>query len=120
MDDQVKFTAVMNMCFGLWLSLSPFILGYSGLSGYNAVATIEAVVIGVIVLVLAPMRFARPAGHTWPTWVNLELGAWMIVSPYLLGTQQISSVLPNDLVVGIGIVVCSLWNMMAASSGAAS
>ncbi len=120
MDDQVKFTAVMNITLSLWLILSPFILGYSGLSGYNGVATIEAFVVGIPVLVLAATRFAHPTGRVWPTWVNALLGAWLIASPYLLGTSQVSGVLPNDLVVGIGILFCGLWNLMAASSGAAS
>lgn len=43
----------INALFGIWLIISPWVLGFSHMSS----ATVSAVVCGVVVLVLGAIRF---------------------------------------------------------------
>jgi len=47
---------------------------------------------------------------TWLAWVNVVLGAWEIVAPWVWGYTGISSAGRwNDIVIGILILAVSLW-----------
>ncbi|MBI2591126.1 MAG: SPW repeat protein [Candidatus Brennerbacteria bacterium] len=42
-------------------------------------------------------------------WVQLILGVWIFVSPWLLGFYEINLALWSNLIAGIAIVILSLW-----------
>jgi hypothetical protein len=48
----------------------------------------------------------------WPSWVNLVLGAWLLISPAILhyasGTAQ-----SEDVLLGILVMVAALWSLAA-------
>lgn len=68
-----------NLVLGVWLFLSPWILGFTG----TGVAMWNAYVLGVIIAVAAIA--ALVAFHEWEEWADMAFGAWLIVSPWLLG-----------------------------------
>jgi hypothetical protein len=44
---------------------------------------------------------ALAAFQKWEEWVNAALGAWLIVSPFILGFGSVTAALWNQLIVGV-------------------
>lgn len=40
----------------------------------------------------------------WPSWVNMFLGAWLVVAPYVLGYADVPRASLNSVLVGIAVV----------------
>ena len=106
--DRQHMPSLLNVVAGVWLILSPFVLGYST----DAAARNVDIVVGVVVAVLAA---GRAFGHTgaWAAWTNVVLGAWVLVEPYMLrfGNHGITST--NHMVTGLIIVAFALWGAFA-------
>ena len=107
---QVRVPSGLNLLFSLWLIASPFLMGYSTAS---MAALWDALIVGVVVLVLSWIRENNPAGPVWMSWVSAVLGVWMIVSPFILGTGAVAGVMLNDIVVGLAFLVLGLWSALA-------
>lgn len=84
---------------GLWLMLSPFVLGH----GDRSAAMWNEVVVGAIVLVLAGIRVARPDRFAGLSWVNLIAGLWLIAAPFVCGYSEVARAMWNDIIVGLVI-----------------
>ena len=69
----------VNFLLGLWLILSPWALGYSA----TEAALWNAIVLGLVIgaLAIAALVEFRP----WEEWLDMALGAWLVISPWLLG-----------------------------------
>lgn len=100
-----------NLVLGLWLALSPWVLSYA----QEATPAWNAHIVGVIIAVAAFAALA--AFQKWEEWFNAALGAWLIVSPFILGFSAISAALWNQLVVGLVVLVLSAWAAMAETDG---
>ncbi len=96
--------------FALWLIFSPLILGYTD----SPRAVLNAVIVGVIVLAMATYRMARPAGSRWPSWVVLELSAWLLISPFALGITSVPAAMWNDIAIALSLIVFTLVGLMQA------
>lgn len=97
----------VNTVLGVWLVVSPWVLGY-------ATATTpawNAWVLGVVIAVTGIA--ALTAFHRWEEWVNAVLGAWLVVSPWLLGFTGLTAALWNQIVVGIVVAGLAIWRAMA-------
>ncbi len=115
MYQQVKVASGLNILLSIWLIVSPFLLGFSAGS---ALALWDAIVVGVVVLILSWIRMANPESATWISWVSALLGLWLIVSPFVLGTSFIMAVMWDDIIVGIGMVIFGAWAALAAPAAA--
>jgi len=43
-------------------------------------------------------------------WLIIILGTWLIVSPWLLGFSALNLVLWNNVIVGVLIILATLWH----------
>jgi SPW repeat len=80
MDDwtNAKWCDVANLILGAILFFSPWIFGFeSGRASENAV------IAGIAIMVLAIAALAAFA--VWEEWLNLVVGLWTLVSPWVLG-----------------------------------
>jgi len=94
-----------NGVLGLWLAASPWILSYAA----EAVPAWNAHVVGVIIAIAAIA--ALIAFQKWEEWVNTALAAWLVVSPFLLGFNNLTSATANQIVVAVlvgGLALASL------------
>jgi len=68
------------LAFGAWLCLSPFWL----VSYASPVSTAawNSYVVGVLVVLFALAALARP--RRWEEWVEIVLGIWLVISPFVL------------------------------------
>jgi membrane protein YdbS with pleckstrin-like domain len=69
----------INLVLGIWLIVSPLALGYTAQTtpAWNAYA------IGIVVAVLSAAALWQ--FQKWEEWLSALLGAWLIVSPWILG-----------------------------------
>ena len=98
-----------NLVLGLWLAISPWALSYAG----EFRPAWNAHIVGVIIAIAA--LAALTAFQQWEEWVNAALGAWLIVSPYLLGFSALTSALWNQIIVGLLVAILAVWAAMTTS-----
>ena len=91
----------VNLLLGIWVIISPFVLGIYAPKGiWNNVIT------GVVVGVLAIIRWSMHQSG-W-SWVNLILGIWLVISPFVLFLS--GAAMWNNVILGILICAFSLTN----------
>jgi hypothetical protein len=98
---------------GFWLLLSPWTLHFEE----QTAATENAVIVG-FVLVLAEV-VTLTAFQLWEEWINVALGAWLVVSPWLLrGVGPAATT--NFLLVGILVIALAGYEMWQVAKARAS
>ncbi len=92
---------------GVWEVLAPFLLGYSGTRN----ALWDAIVVGVLLIILGAWAAlaSAPATVKALNWVNVVLGVWLIIAPFVLAYTGVMAAMWNDIIVGIIIAVLAAW-----------
>lgn len=93
------------MLAGLWLWVSPFVLNFK----LGSDASSDANVIGILIGTLSMMAIAT--SQAWEEWTKVVLGAWLLASPWLLGFSHQGVATDNIMIVGLVVVVMSLWSL---------
>jgi hypothetical protein len=95
---------VINLVLGAFLFASPWIFGFaSGVQSQNAIIS------GVVIAVLSLAALAAFA--QWEEWLNLIVGLWVLVSPWVLGFAN-TTALTVCVIVGLivaAIAAIELW-----------
>lgn len=102
MADAGAAAAVLNVIAGIWLIISPFVLGYTG-----ADATWNPIVFGAIVGVFALARIAGGVRAVWLSWLNMAIGVWLFISAFWLATSSQASW--NVGALGVVVFVLGAW-----------
>jgi len=120
-----------NFVLAIWLFFSPWILSFGsatpaaapaqGAQAVNAVsnAAWNAWVLGVLVFLVAISAISRM--EFWQEWINLLLGAWIFIAPWVLGFARgtLSAASCDYWIVGALIFLISAGSIsMLQSSGA--
>jgi hypothetical protein len=94
-----------SFSLGLWLALSPWIVGYAEHAG----ATANAVTAGLVLALASHFECVACEEHLPVEWLNLTIGAWLVGAPFLIdfGTRAAAV---NSMAVG----ACIAW--LAASA----
>ena len=93
--DSPRTTLELGVLVGVWLLVSPFILGFSG---YSAPTWNDAIIgLGTLVAMYSP--YGRETD--WRGYAGVLLGLWVLISPWVLGYAHIAPALWNSVVVGI-------------------
>jgi hypothetical protein len=95
-----------NILAGVWLIFAPFILRFTD---HRGIAWSTGIV-GLVVALLAVIRVFGPHRIVGLSWVNATLGAWLIVSPLILGDAGVAPVVWSSVVLGTiitGLAICS-------------
>ncbi len=106
---QARIPSALNILFSLWLIASPWLLGFYT---KNLVALWDAIIVGVIVLVLSWIRENNPGSYPWMSWVNAILGIWLIISPFILGVGAVTGVMMDFVIVGIAFLIFGVWSAL--------
>jgi hypothetical protein len=109
-DQQVKTAGWINVILGVWLIVSPFLLGFSGttLSRSN-------VVFGIIIAALSLLEVSMPSDSAWAGWLNAIFGVWILISPFVLGFATMGA-LWNGIILGIVVAVLAIWAATSSST----
>jgi hypothetical protein len=105
------------LALGVWLFLSPWILGFAAAApgagaevagGFTAAAW-NAWILGVVVAAFA--LWAALQSAAWPNWASGVLGAWLVLSPWILDFAAVTAALWNHVLVGVLIVARVVWDL---------
>ncbi|RZL91712.1 MAG: hypothetical protein EOP82_12015 [Variovorax sp.] len=96
----------VNTLLGAWVVLSPWALGFQGTTS----ATANAVVVGLALIAAALGAIFVP--RAWEEWTEFALGAWVIVSPWLLGFSAQRDPMLSAVISGLVIAVLALWTLL--------
>src|SRR5262252_4823731 len=88
-----------SFALGLWLAVSPWIVGYEA----DHSATGNAAFVGVALALGAHFEIALD--ELWTEWINLAVGLWLLAAPFLLGFASTAS-MGNCIIVGS--LICAL------------
>lgn len=91
---------------GIFVFLTPWFIPYlfSASIAEGAVAWSHHVV-GAAITVIGIAALSR--NRRWEEWVEIALGAWLIVSPWLLGFTDMTELAWNSVIAGAAVVVLS-------------
>lgn len=95
---------VFNLLLGAVLFISPWLFGFaSGVQSQNAMIS------GIVIAVLSIAALAAFA--EWEEWLNLVVGLWVLVSPWILGFAGTTAMWIHALIGVIVTVVAAieLW-----------
>ena len=92
---------------GLWEVIAVFMLGYTA----SSAALWNALIVGVVLLVLGVWAALSNQETTDKSldWINVVIGLWLIIAPFILGYTAIGAAMWNDIIVGIVVVVFEVW-----------
>ncbi len=98
---------VINVILGIWLIISPWLLGYVSTQAYW-----NGVILGVAIGIIALIRLLGPRGAVWLSWINVILGIWLIISPFVLRVESAAAHW-NSVIVGIIVAIVAWWSAAA-------
>ncbi len=103
----------VTLLVGLWLIISPWALGAGMAEGaFGSLATWNFVLSGAAAAILAALVLF--AFRQWEEWLDLIVGLWLVISPWILGFSDTPMLLWNALLCGAVIAVMSGWTAMDA------
>jgi hypothetical protein len=97
---------LVNGVLGVWLAASPWLLGYQE----QTVATWSALVAGLALCAAALGAVFVP--RAWEEWIEAILGAWMIVSPWVLGFSGHPEAMHASVWTGAAALLLALWTLL--------
>jgi hypothetical protein len=99
-----KWCDVANLILGAVLFFSPWMFGFDA-----GRASENATIAGIAIVVLAIAALAAFA--VWEEWLNLIVGLWTLVSPWILGFQG-TTAMTVHVVIGAAVAILAaveLW-----------
>jgi hypothetical protein len=101
-----KLCDVANLILGAFLFVSPWIFGFDARTASDSVY-----IAGIVIAILAIA--ALSAFAVWEVWLNLIIGLWVLVSPWVLGFQG-TKAMTVAVIVGAAVAILAaieLWIM---------
>ena len=106
---QEKLASSLNVIAGLWLIISPWILHDQAQRAYT-----NNVILGIAIAVLAAIRVGGAYRAAWLSWINLVLGLWVIVSPWVLQfPASQTQAFWNNVIIGAIVAILAIWSALA-------
>lgn len=97
----------VNLILGVWLFVSPWVLEYTMLQS----AAWNAYIMGAAIVVFAAIAAYMP--KAWEEMINIILGVWLVLSPYVLGFATDTMIAAHTVVVGVLVTLFAVWAMFA-------
>jgi hypothetical protein len=110
-----------NLVLAIWLFISPWVLQFTagppggvaaGGAANAAVAAWDAWVLGVIIFLVSLSAIGRM--EFWQEWINLLLGIWVFIAPWVLGFVGLSQAAWDHWVVGALVFLIAICNIAVA------
>jgi hypothetical protein len=112
-QNQVQWASGLNVLAAIWLFISAFAVAAHGSMMTNNI------ILGIAVFVLALFRFGGAYAQSWISWVNLVLGIWVIVSPWVVMSREVPAtqdIMVNNVITGVIIGILAIWSALASST----
>ena len=102
----------LDMVLGLWLAVSPWIIDFAD---SDPAAARNALVVGIAIAVLSALTFL--AYHVIEEWVDVILGVWLIISPWIVSGSRDAAVVANFVIIGAVVLALSGYEIWAVRHG---
>lgn len=93
------------LLLGIWLFVSPWVLGYAA----DSPQSINAYIAGAVIAVLAAFDLYKT--YAWAVMLNLLVGLWVAVSPWVPAVADQGSMMSSSILSGIAVIVLALWEL---------
>ena len=98
-----------SWALGLWLLLSPWALFFD-----NEPRALEnALAVGALIIIAEIVELS--IFRDWEEWINVVLGAWLVISPWALKLASVAATW-NFLAVGALVIVLAIYEIREMSS----
>jgi hypothetical protein len=109
---------VLLMMAGFWLMLTAVTFQYhigNPRFGYHigSPPQMNEFFVGALIFVISLLCAVNPSASFWLSWVNVALGIWLILSPFLLGYANLQLARWNEIVLGVIVVGLGVWSVLA-------
>jgi hypothetical protein len=92
-----------NLLIGIWLFASPITLGFlDDPAEVRSAVVVGFLVVAAEVFTLGPLRFVEE-------WINIGLGAWLLLSAWALDTAPVGRV--NSLACGVLLIALAIYEL---------
>ena len=98
-----KWEDGVGAALGVWLCVSPWLLGYAD----HYPATANAVLFGIILATEELMHLGRH--EDVEEWFDVVIGIWLVISPVALGFDNVTAASFNTMIVGLLSVAFGAW-----------
>ena len=121
--DSRRWQDWVNLVLAVWLFISPWLLGFAvGVSAAAGAAPVanaawDAWIFGIVTAMVA--LWAMSQFVAWQEWINLLIGIWLFVAPWILGFTSARFAAWDHWVVGIVVFLVSLSALNSARRPAA-
>jgi hypothetical protein len=96
-----------NAVLGLWMFVSPSILGFAT---QDSPAARVAWLLGLAIVVFAGIAVYMP--KAWEEAINIILGVCLFASPWALNYNNQATPATNAMIVGLIVTVLAVWAML--------
>ncbi len=100
------------MGLGVWLGVSPYVMGYT----LNRSATGNACGLGISIVVFNLIIACRLEDKGEEI-LNIMLGLWLVLSPFSLGFFGETDVATNAIAVGMMLIALAVWQIITTVRG---
>lgn len=109
-ETPATWTSILVAILGIWLIISPWVVGFAG----QDAPFWNTLICGIAVLLVA-LGAVRSASASL-SWLNVALGIWLLVSPWVVGFSDFESATANDVVLGVVVGILALTAALAKAS----
>lgn len=110
-----RWQDAVALLLGAWLFAAPFVVDYGPLS---EPAAWNSYLAGIAVVIASAWALRAP--EDWEEWVNIVLGAWLVIAPFVLGFYPgLAAAAWNEVIVGLLIGGDAMRAISARPSGGA-
>ena len=102
--------AALCIPLGAWLVASPYILDFSL---YDALR-LNCTFVGGSILSLAIAQLALSPGLRWLGWLNVVLGLWIAVMPFVYGVTFLAGATASSAATGLVVAVLAAASVLGA------
>ncbi len=106
-----RFQDWINLVLAAFLFISPWLFAFTS----NATASWNAWICGAIIAALALAAIAWFA--EWEEWINVALGAWLVIAPWVLGFSAVPAAMWTHVILGLVIIAFAGWSAWSAHRG---
>lgn len=110
---QVKTASGINIVVGIWFLISTWVYGYAAAS---QAMVWNYIVVGALIAIFGAIRYATPHSRVGFSWINIVLGVWALLSPWIYSYAGDMPRVWNDVIVGIVVAALAIWSGSATVS----
>jgi hypothetical protein len=95
----------VSWSLGIWLCLSPWALGFSG----DTASMQNAVIVGFLLILTEVVTLS--VFEPWEEWLNVVLGGWLVVCPWVLGVNAVLA-RAHFVIVGAAVALLAIYELV--------